>query len=162
MLSTSLCRRCKQTMTGYRCWHDIDTISSKSRCRRYRKNIVNWTYLWFVGSQVWSFMTMGVKGNNKLKLCAKTIFSKYDLHLLTLKSLGYDPWLCMQFHDDRCKGKAVMHGKPFSVKAFVTLTSDFFALKSWGHILDLLELCVWSFMTRRWREKAVMHRNNFT
>ena len=43
--STSLCRRCKRSMTRYRCWHDIDTISSTSRCRRYRKNIVNWTYL---------------------------------------------------------------------------------------------------------------------
>ena len=43
--STSRCRRCKRGMTSYRCWHDIDTISSTSRCRRYRKNIVNWTYL---------------------------------------------------------------------------------------------------------------------
>ena len=42
--STSLCRRCKRGMTRYRCWHDIDTISSTSRCRWYRKNIVNWTY----------------------------------------------------------------------------------------------------------------------
>ena len=29
----------------YRWRHDIDTISSTSRCRRYRKNVVNWTYL---------------------------------------------------------------------------------------------------------------------
>ena len=38
--STSRCRRCelcKLGMTGYRCWQDIDTISSTSRCRRYRK-----------------------------------------------------------------------------------------------------------------------------
>ena len=32
-------------MTGFRCWHDIDTILSTSWCRRYRKIIVNWTYL---------------------------------------------------------------------------------------------------------------------
>ena len=43
--STSRCWRCKRGMTRYRCWHDIDTISSTPRCRRYRKNIVNWTYL---------------------------------------------------------------------------------------------------------------------
>ena len=43
--TTSRCRRCKRGMTRYRCWHDIDTISSASQCRRYRKNIVNWTYL---------------------------------------------------------------------------------------------------------------------
>ena len=24
----------RQMMTGYRCWHDVDTISSTSRCRR--------------------------------------------------------------------------------------------------------------------------------
>ena len=38
--STSRCRRCKRCkrgMTGYRCWHDVDTISSTSRCRRCQR-----------------------------------------------------------------------------------------------------------------------------
>ena len=54
--------------------------------------------------------------------------------------------LHVKFHDDRCKGKAVMRRKPFSVIYALwpwplTLTS-----KSIGHILASWGVCMWSFM----------------
>ena len=42
-----------------------------------------------------------------------------DLDLLTPETNTVYPQLmgslCVKFHEDRCKGKAVMHQKPFSV-----------------------------------------------
>ena len=36
-------------MTGYRCWHDVDTISSTSRCRRCKRGM---TGMWWQGTDV--------------------------------------------------------------------------------------------------------------
>ena len=67
---------------------------------------------------------------------------------LDLKIYRAHPWLMgslhVKFHDDRCKGKAVMHWKPFSVIYVLwpwPLTS-----KSIGHILASWGVCMWSFM----------------
>ena len=37
-------------MTGYRCWHDVYTISSTSRCRRCKRGITRYRYLHDVGT----------------------------------------------------------------------------------------------------------------
>ena len=68
-------------------------------------------------------MLIGVKGK---QLCDINHFQlsmhcDFDIFLLTQKSIGYIlnsymiGSLCMKFHDDRCKGKAIMQHKPFSV-----------------------------------------------
>ena len=66
-------------------------------------------------------MIADVKGK---QLCAKTIFSNYCIVTLTFDLLTPDihkahprlmASLHVKFHDDRCKGKAVMRQKPFTV-----------------------------------------------
>ena len=52
--------------------------------------------------------------------------------------------LHVKFHDDRCKGKAVMRRKPFSV--IYALWPWPLTLKSIGHILASWGVCMWSFM----------------
>ena len=62
--------------------------------------------------------------------------------------------LHVKFHDDRCKGKAVMRRKPFSVIYALwpwPLTSKSIGpwpltSKSIGHILASWGICMWSFM----------------
>ena len=71
--------------------------------------------------------------------------------LLTSKSIGHilASWgsLHVKFHDDRCKGKAVMRRKPFSViYALWPWPLTFWPQKSIGHILDSWGVCMWSFM----------------
>ena len=75
-----------------------------------------------------------------------------DLWPFDLKIYRAHPWLMgslhVKFHDDRCKEKAVMRRKPFSVMyaLIVTLTLDLLTSKSIGHILDSWGVCMWSFM----------------
>ena len=52
--------------------------------------------------------------------------------------------LHVKFHNDTCKGKAVMRGKPFSV--IHALWPWPLTLKSIGHILASWGVCMWSFM----------------
>ena len=61
------------------------------------------------------------------------------------------PWLMgslpVKFHEDTCKGKAVMRIKPFYLTpCIVTLTFDLLTLKSTRLILDSWGVCLWSFM----------------
>ena len=64
----------------------------------------------------------------------------------------------MKFHDDRCKGKAVMRRKPFSVIYALTLTFDLLTSKSIGHILDSLGSLHVKFHDDGCKGKAVMRR----
>ena len=67
--------------------------------------------------------------------------------------------LHVKFHDDRCKGKAVMHRKPFSVIYALwpwPLTS-----KSIGHILASWRVCMWSFMMIGVKGKQLCAGNHF-
>ena len=49
----------------------------------------------------------------------------------------------MKFHEDRCKGEAVMHIKPFYLTpCIVTLTFDLLTIKSTGPILDSWGVCL--------------------
>ena len=65
--------------------------------------------------------------------------------------------LHVKFHDDRCKGKAVLRRKPFSVIYALwpwPLTS-----KSIGHILASWGVCMWSFMMIGVQEKQLCAGN---
>ena len=73
------------------------------------------------GVCMWSFMMIGVK---RKQLCAGNHFQSFmhcdlDLWPFDLNIYRAHPWLIgslhVKFHDDRCKGKAVMRRKPFSV-----------------------------------------------
>ena len=49
----------------------------------------------------------------------------------------------MKFHENRCKGEAVMRIKPFYLTpCIVTLTFDLLTLKSTGPILDSWGVCL--------------------
>ena len=49
----------------------------------------------------------------------------------------------MKFHENRCKGEAVMRIKPFYLTpCIVTLTFDLLILKSTGPILDSWGVCL--------------------
>ena len=49
----------------------------------------------------------------------------------------------MKFHEDRCKGEAVMHIKPsYLTPCIVTLTFDLLTPRSTGPILDSWEVCL--------------------
>ena len=71
------------------------------------------------GVCMWSFMMIGVFRVSTY--APETIFSNLCIVTLTfdLKIYRAHPWLMgslhVKFHDDRCKGKAVMRRKPFSV-----------------------------------------------
>ena len=80
-----------------------------------------WHILDSLGVCMWSFMMIGVK---RKKLCAGNHFQYFmhcdlDLWPFDLKIYRAHPCLMgslhVKFHDDRFKGKAVMHRKPFSV-----------------------------------------------
>ena len=65
--------------------------------------------------------------------------------------------LHVKFHHDRCKGKAVMHRKPFSVIYALwpwPLTSKYI-----GHILASWGVCMWSFMIIGAKGKQLCARN---
>ena len=73
------------------------------------------------GVCMWSFMMIGVKGK---QLCARNHFQLFmhcdiDLWPFDLKIYRAHPCLMgslhVKFHDDRCKRKAVIRRKPFSV-----------------------------------------------
>ena len=79
---------------------------------------------------------------------------------LDLKIYRAHPWLMgslhVKFHDDRCKGKAVMHRKPFSV---------IYALWPWPFDLKIYRAHPWlmgslhvKFHDDRCKGKAVMRR----
>ena len=75
----------------------------------------------------------------------------HDLWPFDLKIYRTHAWLigCLheKFHDDRCKGKAVMRRKPFSViYALWPWPLTFWPSKSIGHILDSWGVCMLSFM----------------
>ena len=61
----------------------------------------------------------------------------------------------MKFHDDRCKGKAVMRRKPFSVMYAVTLTFDLKIYRAHPCLMGSLHV---KFHDDRCKGKAVMHR----
>ena len=118
------------------------------------------------GVCMWSFMMIGVKGK---QLCAGNHFQSFmhcdlDLWPFDLKIYRAHSWLMeslhVKFHDDRCKGKAVMRRKPFlSNLCIVTLTFNFLTLKSVGHILDSWGDCMWSFMMIGVKGKQLCARN---
>ena len=77
------------------------------------------------------------------------------------------PWLMgsvpVKFHEDRCKGEAVMHIKPFYLTpCIVTLTFDLLTLKSTRPILDSWGVCLWSFMRIGVKGKHLCTWNHFT
>ena len=83
-----------------------------------------------------------------------------------LKIYRAHPWLMgrlhVKFHDDRCKGKAVMRREPFfSNLCIVTLTFDLLTSKSIGHILASWEVCMWSFMIIGVKGKQLCAGNHF-
>ena len=71
-----------------------------------------------------------------------------DLWLFDIKIYRAHPCLMgslhVKFHDNRCKGKAVMRRKPFSV--IYALWPWLLTSKSIGHILASWGVCIWSFM----------------
>ena len=96
------------------------------------------------------------------------IYALWPWHL-TSKSIGHilDSWgVCMwsfmmivKFHDDRCKGKAVMRQKPFSV---------IYALWPWPLDLKIYRAHPWlvgslhvKFHDNRCKGKALMRRKSF-
>ena len=79
------------------------------------------------------------------------------LDLWTLKSVGHilDLWgVCMKFHDDKCKGKAIMQVKPFHFSMHCDL--DFLTPKSRGHILHSLGVFMWIFIDDRCKGKEII------
>ena len=114
------------------------------------------------GVFVWSFMMIGVKGK---QLCDINNFQKsmncdLDLWPFDLKIYRAHPCLMgslhVKFHDDRCKGKAVMRRKPFSV---------IYALWPWPLDLKIYRAHPWlmgrlhvKFHDDRCKGKAVMRR----
>ena len=40
----NICQQCKRGMTGHRCLHDVDTISSTSQCRRCKRGMTGYQY----------------------------------------------------------------------------------------------------------------------
>ena len=88
-----------------------------------------------------------------------------DLWPFDLKIYRVHPWLMgslhVKFHDDRCKGKAVMRQETiFSNLCIVTLTFDLLTSKSIGHILDSWGVCMLKFHDDRCKGKAVMCRKH--
>ena len=86
-----------------------------------------------------------------------------DLQPFDLKIYRAHPCLMgslhMKFHDDRCKGKAVMRRKPFSViYALWPWPSTFWPQKTIGHTLALWGVCMWSFMMIGVKGKQFMRR----
>ena len=67
--------------------------------------------------------------------------------------------LCMKFNDDRCKGKAIMWHKRFSV--INALWPWSWTPKSIGHILDSWGVFVWSLMMIDEKEKQLCNINHF-
>ena len=68
----------------------------------------------------------------------------------------------MKFHDDGCKGKAVMRRKTiFSNLCIVTLTFDLLTSKSIGHILASWGVCMLSFMMIGVKGKQLCAGNHF-
>ena len=58
--------------------------------------------------------------------------------------------LCMKFHDDKCKGKAVMCQNHFTLPCHFWLSMycdlDLWTRKSLGHISDSSRVYLWSFV----------------
>ena len=67
--------------------------------------------------------------------------------------------LHVKFHDDRCKGKAVMRRKPFSVIYAVTLTFDLKIYRAHPCLMGSLHV---KFHDDRCKGKAVMRRKPFS
>ena len=64
--------------------------------------------------------------------------------------------LCMKFHDDRCKRKAIMRHKPFSVIS--ALWPSPLTPKSIGHILNSWGVFNWSFMMIGVKKVITQHK----
>ena len=64
----------------------------------------------------------------------------------------------VKFHDERCKGKAIMQKKKISIHFIVTLSFNLLTTKSVGHM--------WSpcmkFHDDRCKEKAIMRHKSFS
>ena len=135
---------------------DLDLLTSKS----IGHILASW------GVCMWSFMMIGVKGK---QLCAGNHFQWFmhcdlDLWPFDLKIYRAHPCLMgslhVKLHDDRCKGKAVMRRKPFSV---------IYALWPWPFDLKIYRAhpCLMGslhvkFHDDRCKGKAVMRRKPFS
>ena len=117
------------------------------------------------GVCMWSFMMIGVKGK---QLCAGNHFQSFmhcDLDLWTFDLKMYRAHPCLmgslhlKFHDDRCKGKAVMCRKPFSV--IYVLWPWPFDLKIYRAHPCLMGVCMWSFMMIGVKGKQLCAGNHF-
>ena len=118
------------------------------------------------GMCLWSFMRMGVKGK---QLCTWNNFTlpmhcDLDLWPFDPKVDRAHPLLMgsvpVKFHEDGCKGEAVMPMKPFFLTHALwpwPLTS-----RSTGPIFDSWGVCLWSFMRISVKEKQLCACNHFT
>ena len=108
------------------------------------------------GVFVWSFMMIGEKGKQLCNINHFQLSMNCDLDLWPFDTKIHRAHprlvgsLCMTFHDNKCKGKAIMRHKPFSV----INTLCHWPLTMW-HILGSWGVFVWSFIKIGVKEKQL-------
>ena len=138
-------------------------------------------YLWTLKSMelildswgvfVWSFILTGVKWKQWCDIdhCTVTLTFDPEIHRAHSRLMGS---LCAKFHDDKCKGKAVMRQNNFtffifnlaifSYQCIVTLTFDLLTRKSLGQNPWLIRSLYVKFHEDRCKGKVVMGLDYFT
>ena len=111
-------------------------------------------------------MMIGVKGKQLYNINNFQLSMHCDLDLWTPKKNRAHPRLmggpCMKFHDDRCKGKAIMRHKPFSViTALCPWPLTFWPKIHSAHPQLMGSLCM-KIHDDRWNGKAIMQHKTFS